>query len=54
MALGLGSLTLSVETPLIGSLKDWLGLSLLLGGLIFSAVSTSTYVWERTHTNHQA
>jgi len=54
MALGLGSLTLSVETPLIGSMKDWLGLCLLLGGLIFSAVSTSTYVWERTHTNHPA
>jgi DNA-binding CsgD family transcriptional regulator len=52
MALGLGSLTLSVDTPLLGGLKDWLGLSLLIGGLIFSVVSTSTYVWERMHTNH--
>jgi DNA-binding CsgD family transcriptional regulator len=52
MALGLGSLTLSVDTPLVGSSKDWLGLSLLIGGLVFCALSTVTYFWERTQTNH--
>ena len=52
MALGLGSLTLSVDTPLIGPSKDWLGLSFLIGGLVFCALSTVTYFWERTQTNH--
>jgi hypothetical protein len=53
MALGLGSLSLPVDTPLLGSSKDWLGLSLLIGGLVFCALSTATYFWEHTHTNHQ-
>jgi DNA-binding CsgD family transcriptional regulator len=51
MALGLGSLALSVDTPLLGNSKDWLGFSLLIGGLVFSAISTVTYFWERAHAN---
>jgi DNA-binding CsgD family transcriptional regulator len=51
MALGLGSLTLSVDTPLLGSSKDWLGLCLLIGGLVFCGLSTVTYFWERNANN---
>jgi DNA-binding CsgD family transcriptional regulator len=49
MALGLGSLALPVDTPILGNLKDWLGLSLVIAGLIFCGLSTATYFWERSH-----
>jgi DNA-binding CsgD family transcriptional regulator len=52
MALGLGSLALPVTTPLLGSSKDWLGLTFLIAGLIFCGLSTATYFWERSHTNN--
>lgn len=47
MALGLGILTLSPETPVIGGWRDWIGLSLLMGGLLYSLVSIAVYSFER-------
>jgi DNA-binding CsgD family transcriptional regulator len=47
MALGLGILTLPPDTPLVGSWRDWIGLSLLIGGFLFTAVSIAMYSWER-------
>jgi DNA-binding CsgD family transcriptional regulator len=47
MALGLGCFALAVDTPILGGSKDWLGLILLIGGLVFCVLSTVTYFWER-------
>ncbi|MEA2643104.1 MAG: Bacterial regulatory protein luxR family [Chloroflexota bacterium] len=47
MALGLGFVALPPDTPLIGEWREWIGLCLLIGGLLFSAVSIANYSWER-------
>jgi DNA-binding CsgD family transcriptional regulator len=53
MALGLGILTLPPETPLVGSWRDWIGLSLLIVGLLFSTVSIAMYSWEHAQTKSE-
>jgi DNA-binding CsgD family transcriptional regulator len=53
MALGLGVLTLPPDTPLIGEWRDWIGLSLLIGGLLFITVSIAIYLWERGHSGRE-
>ncbi len=49
MALGVGVLTLPPDTPVIGDWRDWIGLSLLAAGLLFSVVSMAMYVSEQRH-----
>jgi DNA-binding CsgD family transcriptional regulator len=53
MALGLGILTLPPETPLVGGWRDWIGLCLLIGGLLFSTVSIAMYSWERAQSKRE-
>jgi DNA-binding CsgD family transcriptional regulator len=53
MALGLGVLTLPPDTPVIGGWRDWIGLSLLFGGLLFSTVSVALYFWERGQSRRE-
>jgi DNA-binding CsgD family transcriptional regulator len=53
MALGLGILTLPPETPLVGGWRDWIGLCLLIGGLLFSTVSIAMFSWERAQSNRE-
>jgi DNA-binding CsgD family transcriptional regulator len=53
MALGLGILTLPPDTPLIGDWRDWIGLTLMTGGLIFSAISIAMFLWERGQTRSE-
>lgn len=53
MALGVGILTLPPDTPVIGSWRAWIGLSLLIVGLLFSAVSIAMYSWERAHAKRE-
>jgi hypothetical protein len=50
MALGLGLLALPPDTPLIGDWRDWFGLTLMVGGLMFSVISVVIYEWEHTHS----
>jgi DNA-binding CsgD family transcriptional regulator len=50
MALGLGILTMPPDTPLIGSWRDWIGLTGLTSGLLFAVVSIAMYLWEHGHT----
>jgi DNA-binding CsgD family transcriptional regulator len=47
MALGVAVMTLSPDTPLIGPSHDAIGLVLIIGGLVFGAVSTFVYHTER-------
>lgn len=47
MGLGLGLLALPPDTPVIGDWRDWFGLSLMVGGLVFSVISVAIYTWER-------
>ena len=53
MALGLGILTLPPETPLVGGWRDWIGLCLLIGGLLFSTVSIAMFSWERAQSKRE-
>ena len=53
MALGLGMLTLPPDTPLIGGWREWLGLSLVIGGFLYGAVSIAMYAWERGHSTRE-
>jgi DNA-binding CsgD family transcriptional regulator len=47
MALGVAILAVPPDTPLIGDWRDWFGLSVLVAGLLFSAVSLVMFFWER-------
>lgn len=53
VALGLGMLTLPPDTPLIGGWREWFGLSLVIGGFLYSAVSIAMYSWERGHSTRE-
>lgn len=49
MALGLGAISLPADTPIIGPWRDWIGLTLLVVGLLLCVMSTITYFWGREH-----
>jgi Domain of unknown function (DUF3480) len=47
MVLGVAVMTLSPDTPLIGPSHDAIGLVLIIGGLVFGAVSTFVYFGDK-------
>lgn len=53
MGLGIAILALPPDTPLVGSWRAWIGLSLLIVGLLFSVVSLTMYSWERAQSKHE-
>jgi DNA-binding CsgD family transcriptional regulator len=47
VALGVAVLALPPDTPLIGGWRDWIGLSVVVAGFLFGAVSLATFFSER-------
>jgi len=52
IAVGIGTLALSPDTAVLGGVRTWLGLCLAATGVIFTVVSTTTYLWEKWLGGH--
>jgi DNA-binding CsgD family transcriptional regulator len=51
--LGVAILALPPDTPVIGSWRAWVGLTLLIVGVLFSLVSITMYAWERGQSKRE-
>ena len=50
IGIGVTVLAAASDAPVIGGIRDPLGLGLLAAGIVFAAVSTVTYLWEKAQS----